>query len=298
MTLFDRWFSGERLELNEATRAGLPGSFVRLSDGVTHYELGGSEEGPPVALVHGFSVPYFIWDPTFGALSDAGFRVLRYDLFGRGFSDRPERANTREFFARQFVELLDAQGMAGPVDVVSLSMGGAVAAELVQRAPERVRKLVFVDPAGFELGLPLAVRILKAPLAGEFLLGVLGLFGRRSLLTAMLSDFYRPTAEVSAAFVPRYVEAMQYRGFKRSLLSSFREGMLDEDLEPFRVVGESGKPVLLIWGREDITVPFAHSRTFLELVPAAEFHAIERAGHIPHFERPEVANSLLVEFLG
>jgi len=298
LTLFDRWFSGERLELNEETRTGLPGAFVKLSDGVTHYEIGGPESGPPVVLLHGFSVPYFIWDPTFEALTLGGFRVLRYDLFGRGFSDRPNLPNTREFFARQFTELLDALGFDGAVDVVSLSMGGVVAAELVQRAPGRLRRLVFLDPAGFNLGLPLAARALKFPLLGEFLLGVLGLFGSRRLVTTMLADFYRPTSEMVAAFVSRYEEAMRYQGFKRSLLSSFREGMLDEDLGLFRAVGESDKPVLLIWGKEDTTVPFAHSHKFQELVKKTEFHEIPGAGHLPHFERPELVDRLIIDFLG
>ncbi len=86
------------------------GSFVALSDGCTHYELGGPQDGRPVALVHGFSVPYFIWDPTFRFLADSGFRVLRYDLFGRGFSDRPHLRYDIDLFCKQLRELLDILG--------------------------------------------------------------------------------------------------------------------------------------------------------------------------------------------
>ena len=63
---------------------------MRLSDGFTHYELGGPPTGHLVVLAAGFSVPYYIWDPTFSALTEAGVRVLRYDYYGRGFSDRPD----------------------------------------------------------------------------------------------------------------------------------------------------------------------------------------------------------------
>ena len=80
---------GETKRLTPEVRTGLPGNFIQLSDGVVHYELAGPEDAPVVVLVHGFSVPFFIWDPTFEGLSEAGFRVLRYDLYGRGFSDRP-----------------------------------------------------------------------------------------------------------------------------------------------------------------------------------------------------------------
>ena len=58
----------ETLSLTDEVRQTAPGSFLRLPDGVVHYELASP---PPtrtdvrtVVLVHGFSVPYYIWDPT------------------------------------------------------------------------------------------------------------------------------------------------------------------------------------------------------------------------------------------
>src|SRR6185295_2517104 len=78
--------------IDDAARAGAPGKFVALPAGVTHYELTGPDTGRVVVLVHGFSVPYYIWDSSVVALNKAGRRVLRYDLFGRGLSDRPDAA--------------------------------------------------------------------------------------------------------------------------------------------------------------------------------------------------------------
>src|SRR5436853_3980596 len=71
----------EKRALDAAARAGMPGQFAQLSDGYTHYELSGPADGNDrvVVLAAGFSVPYYIWDPTFKALTAAGFRVLRYD---------------------------------------------------------------------------------------------------------------------------------------------------------------------------------------------------------------------------
>src|SRR5438552_15439496 len=69
----------ERRDLDSAARAGLSGAFASLPDGYTHYELGGPadvNDGRVVVLAAGFSVPYYIWDPTFKALTEAGFRVL------------------------------------------------------------------------------------------------------------------------------------------------------------------------------------------------------------------------------
>ncbi|MGH2582600.1 MAG: alpha/beta fold hydrolase [Anaerolineales bacterium] len=286
---------GERLPLDEAARRGMPGGTARLTDGVTYYEMSGGK-GTPVVLIHGFSVPNFIWDLNFSTLAEAGFRVVRYDVFGRGYSDRPKIRNDKALFVRQLADLLDALKIE-QADLVSLSMGAVVAAEFAFRFPKRVRKLVFIDPAGFELALPFAFRLLYVPMIGEMLLGILGLLGSRSLLQSMLNDFYDPTEEARNYFVPRYLEQMKFQGFKRSLLSTLRARLLEEDLTLFKGLGELQKPVLLIWGEADPTVPFRHHETFLKLVPQTEFHAIQRAGHIPHFERPEAVNPLLVGFL-
>jgi pimeloyl-ACP methyl ester carboxylesterase len=56
-------------------------------------------------------------------------------------------------------------------------------------------------------------------------------------------------------------------------------------------------PVLLFWGRNDQTLPFEQSRSILELVPRAQFHVIENCGHIPHYEKPDELNPILIKFL-
>ena len=90
MNLSSFQFRDETEELNAETRKDAPGKFVELPNGFTHYDLAGSRAGRLVILVHGFSIPYYIWDPTFHALADAGLHIIRYDLFGRGFSGRPD----------------------------------------------------------------------------------------------------------------------------------------------------------------------------------------------------------------
>ncbi len=62
-------YRDETLELNDETRKSAGGSFIQLSGGITHYELSNPNEENTVVLVHGFSVPYFIFDPTFEFLS-------------------------------------------------------------------------------------------------------------------------------------------------------------------------------------------------------------------------------------
>ena len=95
----------------------------------------------------------------------------------------------------------------------------------------------------------------------------------------------------------RYREQMRYVGFKRALLSTMRNGITTDATEAYERVGRLGHSVMLIWGWGDLVVPFELNEKIRELIPEIEFQAIEGAGHIPHYERPEVVNLLLVEFL-
>jgi pimeloyl-ACP methyl ester carboxylesterase len=282
----------ETEELTDAVRDHADGSFVQLTDGTCHYELNGTSNKPYVVLIHGFSVPYFIWDPTFVFLTKSGFRVLRYDLFGRGLSDRPRVNYNIHLFVRQLKDLLDALKI-NEAHIVGLSMGGVVSAAFVDQYPERVKSHILVDPAGAKaIPLSWALKAAKLPLVAEL---ALGLFGGEGLVKSIASDFFNP--ELIEQFQANYRFQMRYKGFIRAILSSVRNGMLDSFYETYQRVGKLKKPTLLLWGRNDTTVPFENHREILSAIPHAEFLPIEDCSHIPHYEKPEEVNQILLKFL-
>src|SRR5215204_7624589 len=65
----------ETVNLDQVARAQAPGKFVKLSDGLIHYQLIGSAEAPTIVLVPGATLPFFVWDPIVDQLVEAGFRV-------------------------------------------------------------------------------------------------------------------------------------------------------------------------------------------------------------------------------
>lgn len=282
----------ETEELNQAVRETVDGSFIPLSDGITHYELSGKTNGTPVVLVHGFSVPSFIFDPTFEFLTGQGFRVLRYDLFGRGYSDRPKLRYDIHLFMRQLKDLLDVLELK-PVHLVGLSMGGPITASFTNQFPEYVKSHTLIDPAGARpISLSLLLNVVRMPLVGELLLG---LFGSGSMVKNIASDLFTP--QLVAEFQAKYKIQMQYHGFKRAILSTMRNGMLNSFLDVYKRLGKLRKPTLLLWGRQDATVPFVHSADLLSAMPHVKFHIIEDCGHIPHYEKPGEVNPILLEFL-
>jgi pimeloyl-ACP methyl ester carboxylesterase len=286
-------YRDETKELNDLTRKEASGSFIQLSDGFTHYDLSNPKAENIVVLVHGFSVPYFIYDPTFEFLTQSGFCVLRYDLFGRGFSDRPETRYNIHLFIRQLGDLLDALHFTQPVTLVGLSTGGPITAAFTALHPERVNKLVLIDPIGAK-PLPILplLEVAAMPIVGETIIGLLGSEG---MVKKIASDFFE--RELVEEFQAQYLAQMHFKGFKRAILSTIRNHMLDSFIDYYQRVGKMEKPVLLFWGRNDTTVPFKHSDTLRKAIPNIEFHAIEHCGHIPHYEKPEEVNPILLEFM-
>jgi len=286
-------YRDETKELNDLTRREASGAFIQLSDGFTHYEMSNPEAENTVVLVHGFSVPYFIYDPTFEFLTQSSFRVVRYDLFGRGFSDRPETRYNIDLFVRQLGDLLHALCFTRPATLVGLSTGGPITAAFTARHPERVNKLVLIDPVGAR-PLPFS-RILKVaamPIVGETIIGWIGIDGMYKIIA---SDFF--DRRLAEEFQSQYIIQMHYKGFKRAILSTIRNHMLDSFMDDYRRLGKMNMLTLLFWGRNDPTVPFSHSAELRKAIPNIEFHAIENCGHIPHYEKPEEVNSILLEFL-
>lgn len=283
-------FDQESSELTDAVRRQAGGSFIHLADGYTHYQLAGPEHARTVVLVHGFSVPYYLWDQTFDPLVQAGFRVLRYDEYGRGLSDRPNVSYNPNLYDRQLVQLLDALQITEPVDLVGASMGGPIVVTFADRHWGRVRTISLFDPAygtGFLPPWPL-----RWPLVGEYVMCV----KIAPILSAsQKDDFVHP--ERFPDYFPKYAEQMRYRGFRRSVLSTILDFLSQDNTQAFARVGRSGKPAFLVWGKKDEDMPFAVSQDVLRALPQAEFLPMDDAAHVGFYEHPEVVNPALIEFL-
>jgi pimeloyl-ACP methyl ester carboxylesterase len=278
----------ERATLDAVARAGAPGKFVGSSHGTTHYDVAGPDTGRVVVLVHGFSVPYYIWDSTFVALSRSGMRVVRYDVFGRGWSDRPDAVYDGALYDAQLDELLDSLHIPGPIDLVGLSYGGFITAHYVGSHPSRVRTLTLVDPASSPSSLP---TMLKLPLIGPWLWQTRVVPG---MAAGQASDFLH--AEHFPAWADLYRPQMHFRGFGRALLRTTVTSSHTDYNALYAAAGKTGVPTLLIWGKEDHTVPIALSDVVRRGIPQAEFFPVDSAAHLPHIEQATIVHEKMRSF--
>jgi pimeloyl-ACP methyl ester carboxylesterase len=281
-------------DLTATARRGMPGDFVELSAGVTHYELVGDTLGAAVVLIHGNAAPYVTWDNTIDDLCAAGLRVLRYDLFGHGFSDRPKlRTYDLSLYSTQLAELLSQVEISYPIMVVGSSQGGTIGACFVAHNPGTVKKLALLAPFfdDFEGSRSAGARLMRTPLIGELLL--------RSLDDERLSDLSDSIvdADTRAALQPEVAKQFRFEGKRRAMLANWRGDGLENAASCYEGVKDQGIPTLLTWGTMDKKIPADSMRRLRDLIPDIEYHEIEGAGHLAHYEYSDRINPLLVSFL-
>ena len=276
-------------ELSEATRTKLGGSYVKLSEGVTHYQL----EGPPgakvVVLVHGATVPMWNWDQQVQALTAAGFRVLRYEAFGRGYSDRPEVTYDQDLYRRQLRELVDKLGLTAPFDLIGLSLGGGTAVNFTARHPERVDKLVLISPLINNFKVPSFFGI---PVLGKFLARLAGIRVIAKRFASLVGN--HPESE---KYTRLFVEQTTYKGFQQSILSMLRNNAVGDYRPAYQIVGRQKRDVLLIWGTGDTEVTRQMIADIKAFIPGLTFKPVEGAGHGIVFQKPETVSTLIISFL-
>jgi abhydrolase domain-containing protein 6 len=215
--------------------------------------------------------------------------VIAPDLPGFGDSSaRPEEGYDLESQVQRLRDFVSALGLER-IHVVGNSMGGHLAAALLQRHPSLVRSLSLIDAAGVE---PRADTEFTSSLRE----------GRNLLLTESARDFRRLSAMmfVHPPWIPARV--LDYLGRQASARRDWNERVFSDYFGAFAEL-EHGPvpprdvPALIVWGREDRVLPVENVPVFAQLYPQAEVHVLEDTGHLPMLERPRALATHYRRFL-
>ena len=285
----------ESVVKDEGFRASLDlapdAAFIELSEGFTYYRMTDQDEcATPDVLVHGFSVPSYIWEPTYDFLAGKGRCVIMLDLYGRGFSDNPDVAYTDTLLATQVLELLDALGVERAA-FFGLSNGGRVVSQVAGLAPERVARLVYVASSGFRD----VTRAADTSVSQQEIDELIGKYPE--LPAGQLSDFKDPTNFQD--WDDKYAELLVHKGFARALISTRKNhdsGQLDRIHASLQI---SDTPVTTIWGDSDTVVVYADFADKIgRLLPKRQEYFVQDSGHLPHMENPAQFEAILTSVLG
>lgn len=251
--------------------------------------------GAPVLLVHGFGTSSFVWRNVAPALAVANCTAFAVDLFGYGESDRPFDA---DFGIAAQAEYLDRALTAlrlPNATVIGLDIGGAVALQLASTRPERVDRLVLVNPVAMEELPAEDIRTLHRNTARFAFRVSRGVLGAAPLLTELLRGSVSDPEQMPDALVARYLAPYVGREGVNHLLTLARA--IDEEDMAGVELNTIPQPVLMVWGELDPWVDGAFADRLSDVLPDCRLVRLPGVGRLVPEEAPDALAGLVIDFV-
>ncbi|MBI5479647.1 MAG: alpha/beta fold hydrolase [Deltaproteobacteria bacterium] len=245
-------------------------------------------EGPAVVLLHGFASSLETWDLLVPQLQRR-HRVIAVDLKGFGWTDRPAGDYSPPAQAALVLGLLDRRGVRTAA-VVAHSYGASVALSMALAAPDRVTRLVLYDAWVYEDQLPTLFLWARARGLGEALFA---LFYQERPEDKLALAFHDPT-RVPQKLIDDVERAFARPGTRAAALAAVRGMRYAEVQDRYRTIE---RPVLLLWGREDVVTPPAVGERLARDLPRSRLVVYPRCGHLTMLEAAAASSAEVARFL-
>ena len=275
------------------------GKFAELKNGNIFYQEFTSDNpnGQIVILVHGFSTPSIVWKGIIPYLTDAGYDVIAYDHYGRGFSARPKVDYTKDFYISTLLELMDYLKIEQKVHLVGYSMGGPIVGHFANENPNKVESVNFIAPAGYMFKRNsqsnFYLKLLNIPFVSKYISVVFPslMYGGNSSIELTTDEDENRLSQVELNKV--YKEQMKYEGFTRSLISTANNFNLFNTQKMYQELGKKKIYASVIWGVEDEIVPFDGLNHLISDYPGINFKVVENGHHDLTYALPSIVGDFL-----
>lgn len=287
-----------------------PGGYITVNGGKLWYESEGTGE-PLILIAGGPGSSHVQFHNHFSVLADK-FRVIYFDSFGRGKSDRAK--STSEYTLARDVD--DVEGLRkalglGKINLLGHSYGGVVAQAYALKYPSSLKKVIFSctlysaemwqannDSSNYEIRQQYPE--VWAKLMDLRARGLHSKDNDHRILynTVPMGLFYFYDASNAAKFPQDSLSLnpdvyYQIAGDDADFLIGGDIARID-----FRTQLKGlSMPVLIIAGRFDrISIP-KYSTLYKQYAPQAEFVMFEKSGHFPYVEEEDSYFSTVRKFL-
>jgi len=266
----------------------LPSShFIQWRGAELHYTDEGT--GYPVLLIHGFGGSH----RNFAIMADSlksRFRVIRVDLPGFGLSDFPQMGAKPDYIQmyRDYLTFMFDTLHLDSVYVMGNSMGGGIAWLAAADHPDKVKKLVLLNSAGYDVAnISGKLTMFKYKSVGHVFDRGMPMFMSESSLEHCFAD----KSKVDPAVWRLNNQFTNRQGNIQNMLALARSKQIPDS----NIIKQVQCPTLIVWGKEDAIIPVAHAEKFHRDIKNSRVIIYDPCGHTPMIER---SADLTRDFLG
>ena len=255
--------------------------FVNTDNAKIYYETHG--EGSPIVLAHGAGGNTLVWWQQIAHFARR-HTVLAFDHRGWGRSQcAPEHKHAR-YFADDMRAVMDDAGVERAA-IVCQSMGGWTGMQFTLAHPDRVSCLVLSGtPGGVQTPAVMKAREARAQ-------------SRTNALDRPIPWNESHLALASDAFDKDAAMAFLYRQMSGLNPPIGDTGTGEIGVAP-DALGDYAIPTLMVAGAQDRIFPLAVLKEVSQVIPGAQLHIVESAGHSPYFETAAEFNAVVGAFIG
>lgn len=276
-------------------------------NGVYIHCLTAGESGSPVVLIHSAGDSATLsWSDAIGPLS-ARHRIFAPDLPGYGLSDKAENIpHTTDFyvdFVRQMMDMLHLDRVC----LGGVSMGGGIALSFALRFPDRVEKLVLVDPYGIIDAHAWPTWMYQSLHYGIHYLPFISNFTYRTLaanrtivrLQLMASGIFYHPERLPSRLIDQAYQHAQVLGQGKAYVAWLQSEFLLNGPRTYLVdrLHEITVPALFITGDKDRVIPLAYVQKAHTRIKHAQLYVLKDCGHWAQREKPDEFNQVVGQFL-
>jgi len=267
---------------------------IPVGPGSIHVERYG-HGGAPILLVHGFGTCSFLWrnvGPTLAAASRTAFAI---DLFGYGESDRPFDGQYGIAAQSDYLDRALTALRLTKATVVGNDLGGAVAMHLAFNRPERVDRLVLVNPIALGEVPAEDIKSLQRNTARFAFRISRSMVNAAPLIRELIERSVADQANAPDALVARYLAPYVGEDGLNHLLALTR-AVDDADMAEVDL-GQIDRPTLIVWGDQDPFVGPRLGETLADTIPGSRLVRLPGTGRLAPEEAPETLASMILEFI-
>jgi pimeloyl-ACP methyl ester carboxylesterase len=256
--------------------------FLKVDNSIIHYRDEGT--GPTLLLLHGVASSLHTWDDWVERLAPH-YRIIRIDLPGHGLTGNDSSIERYEisYMVDKLEKFLNKLNI-GDINLAGNSLGGYIAWNYALHRPDRVKKMILLDAAGFPQNLPFIMSFTALPVIGE----LSGMIMPKFMIDMNIKEAFGDDEKVTDELQQRYFDLIMREGNREALVKVFRT-MKEQSQNPH--IGDRVKeiqtPTLLMWGDQDEWVPLEVMQQFVQALPNSQSIVYEGVGHMPMEELPD-----------